>query len=164
LVLRNDVYDIHKEDTKLTPYWIRIPVAGKRGGINCPIALSSPIPEGARMKEAKIIKEGEEWYVYVTIEKEVQERKTDSILAVDMGIRNIATTVNLHNPRPKFYGKELNKVRGHFFNLRQKLQKKNAYGTIKKLGNHERRRVDAILHIISKGIVAGAVLTQPITR
>jgi len=156
LILRNDVYDIHREDTKLTPYWIRIPVAGKRGRINCPIALSSPIPEGVRIKESKIIKKGEEWYVYITIEKEVQARKTDSILAIDMGIRNIATTVNSHSSKPKFYGKELRKVRGHFFNLRRKLQKKNAHGTIKKIGNHERRVVDSILHTISKRIVEEA--------
>jgi len=54
LILRNNVYDIHEEDTNLTPYWIRIPVAGKRSGINCPIELSSPIPKAARMREAKI--------------------------------------------------------------------------------------------------------------
>jgi putative transposase len=34
LILRNDVYDVHEGDTKVTPYWIRIPVSGKRGGIN----------------------------------------------------------------------------------------------------------------------------------
>ncbi|MGC8961036.1 MAG: hypothetical protein ACP5K1_01150, partial [Candidatus Bathyarchaeia archaeon] len=74
LIFRNDVYDIRKEDTKLTPYWIRIPVAGKRGGINCPIALSSPIPDGAKTREAKIIRRGDEWYAYITIQKEVEER------------------------------------------------------------------------------------------
>jgi hypothetical protein len=29
--------------------------------------------------------------------------------AVDLGIRWIATTVNSNNPKPKFYGRELNK-------------------------------------------------------
>jgi len=155
LILRNDVYDIHKGDTKLTPYWIRIPVAGKRGGINCPIA-SSPIPEGSKIREAKITRRGEDWYVYITIQKDVEERQKNSVLAVDMGIRNIATTVNSSNPRPKFYGKDLRETRGHFYNLRKVLQKKNAYGAIKKIGNHERRTVDSILHTISKRIVEEA--------
>jgi putative transposase len=162
LILRNDIYDIRSEDTKLTSYWIRIPVAGKRGGINCPIALSSPIPEGAKTKEAKLIREGEEWYVYITIEKEIQERRTESVLAIDMGIRNIATTVNSSNPKPKFYGKELRAVRGHFFNLRRKLQKKKAYGAVKKIGEHERRIVDSILHTISKRIVEEADKTNSV--
>jgi putative transposase len=156
LVLRNDVYDIHKEGTKLTPYWIRIPVAGKRGGINCPVALSSEIPEGAKTREAKIIRKGEEWYVYITIEKEVQERRTDSLLAVDMGVRNMATTVNSKDPKPKFYGKELRRIRGHFYRLRKVLQKKKAYGTVKKIGNRERRITNSILHTISKRIVEEA--------
>jgi len=156
LILRNDVYDIHKEDTKLTPYWIRIPVAGKRGGINCPIALSSPIPDGARTKETKLIREGEDWYVHITTEKDIPERLTDSILAVDMGIRNIAVTVSSNNLKPTFYGKELREVRGHYYNLRKKLQKKGAYGAVKKVGNHERRTTDSILHAISRKIVKEA--------
>lgn len=156
LILRNDVYDVQKEDTKLTQYWIRIPVAGKRGRINCPIAPSSPIPDGAKTREAKIIKKDEEWYVYITVQKEVEERKPNSVLAIDMGIRNIATTVNSNEPRPIFYGKELREVKGHFYNLRKKLQKKSAYGAVKKIGNHERRTTDSILHTISKKIVEEA--------
>jgi putative transposase len=156
LILRNDVYDVRKEDTQLTPYWIRIPVAGKRGGINYPIALSSPIPEGAKVREAKIIRRGEDWYIYITIQKDVEERQINSVLAVDMGIRNIATTVNSSNPKPKFYGKELRAVRGHFYNLRKVLQKKNAHGAVRKIGNHERRIADSILHTISKRIVEEA--------
>lgn len=73
-----------------------------------------------------------------------------------MGIRNIATTVNSNNPRPKFYGKELRRVRDHFYNLRRVLQKKRAYKAVKRIGNHERRIVDSILHTISKRIVAEA--------
>ncbi|MBM5805015.1 MAG: IS200/IS605 family element transposase accessory protein TnpB [Candidatus Verstraetearchaeota archaeon] len=153
IILRNDVYDLHREETKLTPYWMRIPVAGKRGGINVPIATSSPIPEGARTREAKLIRRGSDWYVYVTVEKEIEERRPQSILAVDMGIRNIATTINSNDIRPKFYGKELRKVRSHFYKLRKELQRKGAYGAIKKISNRERRATDSILHTVSRRIV-----------
>ena len=156
LIFRKDAYDVHKEDTKLTPYWIRIPVAGQRGGINCPIAISSPIPDGAKTREAKLIKKGEDWYIMITVQREVEGRTLNSILAIDMGIRNMAVTVNSCDLKPRFYGKELRKVRGHFYNLRKTLQKKGTYGTIKKLGNHERRITDSILHTISKKIVEEA--------
>jgi hypothetical protein len=38
-----------------------------------------------------------------------------------MGIRHIATSVELANGLTKFYGKDLNHVRGHYFWLRRKL-------------------------------------------
>jgi len=153
MILRNDIYDVHKADTKLTQYWIRIPVAGKRGGINVPIGVSSQIPEGAETREAKLIRRGSDWYVYITIEKEVEERKPSSVLAVDLGIRNIATTVNSNDVGPKFYGKDLRINQAHFYKLRRALQKKRAYGAVKKISNHERRRTDSILHTISRRIV-----------
>ncbi|MGC8935938.1 MAG: hypothetical protein ACP5KV_01035 [Candidatus Methanomethylicaceae archaeon] len=62
-------------------------MAGRGGGINCPIALSPPIPDGAKTREAKAIRRGDEWYLYITIQKEVEGRKRGSVLAVDMGIR-----------------------------------------------------------------------------
>ncbi len=52
-----------------------------------------------------------------------------------MRIRWIATTVNSSNPIPKFYGRELRRVKGHFFYLRRSLAMKKAYG-----GNKEDRR------------------------
>jgi hypothetical protein len=39
LILRRDVY---RANTKLTPYWLKIPVHGVRGGINVPIRRMSP--------------------------------------------------------------------------------------------------------------------------
>lgn len=66
-------------------------------------------------REAKIIRKGGEWFVYITVEKEVEERNPKSILAIDLGIRWIATTVNSNDPKPKFYGRELRRIKGHFF-------------------------------------------------
>jgi len=91
-----------------------------------------PITENMICREAKIIRKGNEWFVYITVEKEVNEINPKSILAIDMGIRWIATTVNSNNPKPKFYGKELRKIKGHYFYLRRSLSLKKAYKTIKK--------------------------------
>ena len=104
-------------------------------------------------REAKIVRRKGEWFIYITVEKEVQERNPKSVLAVDLGIRWIATTVNSNNPKPKFYGKQLRRVKGHYFYLRRSLALKKAYKAIKKIGDKERRVVNDILHKISRAIV-----------
>jgi putative transposase len=157
LILRNDVYKVYKADTKLTPYWLKLPIYGVRGGINVPIKTHEPITEDMICKEAKIIRKGNEWFVYITVEKEVKERDPKSILAIDIGIRWIAVTVNSNNPKPKFYGKELRHVKGHYFYLRRSLSLKKTYKTIKKIGDKERRVTNDILHKISRAIVNEAL-------
>ncbi|MEM0053491.1 MAG: transposase [Nitrososphaeria archaeon] len=154
LILRRDVY---RADTKLTPYWLKIPIYGVRGGVNVPIKTHEPITPDMVCREAKVIRKGGEWFVYITVEKEVEERNPKSALAVDMGIRWIATTVNSSNPKPKFYGRELRRVKGHFFWLSRTLALKKAYKAIKKIGHRERRVVNDILHKISRAIVNEAL-------
>ncbi len=159
MILRRDVY---RANTKLTPCWLKIPIYGVRGGINVPIRTHEPITNGMVCREAKIIRKGEEWFVHITVEKEVEERSPGSILGIDLGIRWIATTVNSNdpNPKPKFYGKELRRVKGHYFYLRRTLQRKKAYKAIKKVGYKERRVVDDLLHKISRAIVNEALETN----
>lgn len=154
LILRRDVY---RADTKLTPCWLKIPICGVRGGVNVPIKPYEPITDDVVCKEAKIVRREGEWFVYITVEKEVEERNPKSVLAIDVGIRWIATTVNSANPKPKFYGKELRKVKGHYFYLRRSLALKKAYKTIKKVGHKEGRVVNDILHKISRAIVNEAL-------
>jgi putative transposase len=154
MILRRDVY---RTDTKLTSYWLKIPIYGVRGGINVPIKTHEPITEDMVCREAKIIRKGDEWFVYITVEKEVKERDPKSVLAIDLGIRWIATTANSNNPKPKFYGKELRRVKGRYFYLRRSLALKKAYRTIKKIGQKERRVVSDILHKISRAIVNEAL-------
>ncbi|MBC7113139.1 MAG: IS200/IS605 family element transposase accessory protein TnpB [Candidatus Methanomethyliales bacterium] len=154
LILRRDVY---RANTKLTPYWLKIPVYGVKGGINVPIKTHEPITDDMVCREAKMIRKDNEWFVYITVEREVDERTPKSILAIDLGIRWIATTVNSNNPKPKFYGMELRRVKGHFFWLRRTLSLKKAYKAIKKVGHKERRAVNDILHKISKAIVNEAL-------
>jgi putative transposase len=154
MILRRDVY---RADTKLTPYWLRIPIYGVKGGINVPIKTHEPITEDMVCREAKIIRRESGWFVYITVEKEVEEQNPKSVLAVDLGIRWIATTINSNNPKPKLYGEELRRIKGHYFYLRRSLALKKAYRTIKKVGRKERRVVNDILHKISRAIVDEAL-------
>jgi len=68
-----------------------------------------------------------EWFIFVTLRKPGRQLAfADNILAVDLGCKNIATTVNTANTRPNYYGRELRCIRGHYFNLRRKLGRKKA--------------------------------------
>jgi putative transposase len=151
LILRRDVY---RATTKLTQYWLKIPIHGVRGGINVPIRPHTPITKEMVCREAKIIRRKGEWFVYITVEAEIPEKKPNSVLAVDLGIHNIATTVNSTDGQPKFYGKKLRAIRGHYFHLRRNLPNRKA---VRKVGNHERHIVSHELHKISKAIVQEAV-------
>jgi len=154
LILRNDVYNVWITDNKLSKYWIKIPVYGIRGGIKLPIKPHCEIDNNIKFKEAKIIKKNNKWFVYITIEKEINLKQNyDNIVAIDLGIRRIATVVSTTDKKPKFYGKELRKIRGHYFYLRKKLSKLKKLRAVKKLGNKEKRIVNDLLHKISREIV-----------
>ena len=154
LILRRDVYDVWITDNKLSKYWIKIPVYGVRGGIKLPIKPHCEIDTNWEFREAKVFKKRNGWFVHITVEKEVEiKREYNNILATDLGIKWIATVVSTANIKPKFYGKELRRVRGHYFHLRRKLGKLKKFKAIKKIGRKERRIVDDLLHKISREMV-----------
>ena len=154
LILRNDAYNVWITENKLSKYWIKIPVYGIRGGIKLPIKPHCEIDMSWKFKEAKVSRRKNDWFVHITVEKEVEIRQEyNNILAIDLGIRRIATVVSTADIRPKFYGKELRRVRGHYFYLRRKLGKLKKFKAIKKIGRKEKRVVDDLLHKISREIV-----------
>ena len=157
LILRNDVYkiwDVKVTDNKLSNYWIKIPVYKVRGGIKLPIRPHCEIDTNWKFKEAKVFIRKNGWFVHITVEKEVEiKRKYDNVIAIDLGIRRIATIVSTADIKPKFYGKELRRVRGYYFYLRKRLGKLKKFKAIKKIGRKERRIVDDLLHKISREIV-----------
>ncbi|MFZ0220972.1 MAG: transposase, partial [Candidatus Nitrosopolaris sp.] len=59
-----------------------------------------------------------------------------------------------------FYGKDLNHVRGWYFWLRRQLGVKKAIDTIKKIGDHEKRIANDIVHKITREIVNRAIETD----
>ena len=74
-----------------------------------------------------------------------------------MGIKHIACSVDMAMNKTNFYDNFLNRVRGHYFWLRRKLGMKKAIDTIKKIGHHEKRVVNEIIHKISRDIVNRAI-------
>ena len=143
LILRNDVYIVWITDNKLSKYWLKIPVYGIRGGIKLPIKPHCEIDINWKFREAKVFKKRERWFVYITVEKEAEiKQEYNNILAIDLGIRRIATVVSTADKKPKFYGKELKRVRGRYFYFKRKLGKLKKFKAIKKIGGKESRIVN----------------------
>ena len=90
--------------------------------------------------------------------KEVQIRSElpSTVLAVDLGERYIATSVVIAKgiiKNPRFYGKQVRGIRRHYCWLRKRLGKRKLLSVIKRLGSTEKRKVNAVLHKISRDIV-----------
>lgn len=159
LYLRNDVIKVVERDTKLTRWWIKIPVHHIRGGIWCPIKISSKheeILKSSKVKDSQLIWKGNHWSVHMVVEKEAPKTYAySSVLAIDLGEVRPAAAVLMAGDEPMrtYLSPKIRGVRMHYAWLRQQLGKKKAFRTIKKVGRHERRVVDSALHKVSKNIV-----------
>jgi putative transposase len=163
LVLRHDLIDIQKDSKFQCVYWMRIPVYPR--SINVRIQTSCNYDLTAYdIRESKIIKNENEWYVFITIRQKSEplEHKPTNILAIDLGCKNIAVTVNTANTRPNFYGSKLRQIRGFHFWIRRKLGQKKAFYKIKALKNREFLQVNHELHQISRAIVEEAKRTNAV--
>ena len=155
LSIRKDLIKVEKRDTKIAKYWVKIPVAGKRGGIWVATKSHTDILPNYEIRESKIFRKSGEWYIHITVSKEV-EIKNDyaHILAVDIGERVMACVCGTWNSlKPIFYGKEIRGIRRHYAWLRKRLQKKKLPKKVKQMGNKESRIVNDLLHKISREIV-----------
>jgi len=155
LIIRRDVFRVDIQDTKLTKYWAKIPT--HKGSVFVPIRPHEEL-EGLETREAKLLRRNGEWWLFITVQKDVEDPKPNpnKIIAIDIGDKNIATKVELNNgkiEKPKFYGREVRGIRRHFDWLRRRLGKKKLLRVIKRIGNKEKRKVNDILHKISREIV-----------
>ncbi|MEM3555903.1 MAG: transposase [Candidatus Micrarchaeia archaeon] len=141
-------------NNKLTPYWFRVPVYGKRGGIWLPIKLHENIDSSWEVREAKVFKRKKDFWIYITIRKEVHLKTSySSILALDVGEKVIATAVLSSKRKPIFLGREVRGIRRHHAWLRKRLQKRKIFKKLKEMRGKERRRVELVLHEVSKYVV-----------
>jgi putative transposase len=139
---------------KLTPYWFRIPVHGKRGGIWLPIIPHEKIDFIWEIREAKVFKRKKDFWLYIAIRKEVQLKTSySSVLALDVGEKVIAAAVLSSVRQPIFLGREVRGIRRHHAWLRKRLQERKLFNKLKEMRGKERRRVELVLHQVSKHIV-----------
>jgi putative transposase len=159
--IRKDLIQIEKKNTKLAKYWFRMRVKSTRK-LFLAIKPHQPIPKDVEFQESKLIKKNGQYFVYLTIQKEIKVKKSYSnILSIDLGVKWIATVCDMKSKRPVFYGKELRGVRGKHFYLRRKVQKKKIRQMEKWLENNkEERVVNDLIHKISRDIVDRAKETD----
>jgi len=159
IFIPNDRLEIRETDNKFSKYWVKIPVKSKRGGIWLPIKLLGNLPNDFKLGESKIIKRNNEFYINITIRKEIEIKKSySSILAIDIGEKVLATV--LLNGKPIFMGREIRGIRRHYAWLRKRLGNKKLLKVIKRISNKEKRIVNLKLHEISKTIVGLATSTD----
>jgi putative transposase len=151
----------HRPST-VAEYWVRIPVKSAKGGLWIGLIKPyEPIPKDAKICECKLYKLDNRWFLDVVVQRDIPEKtEYQNVIAIDMGIKHIATSVELASNRTVFYGKVLNHVRGWYFWLRRQLGVKKAIDTIKKIGDHEKRIANDIIHKITREIVNRAIKTD----
>ena len=155
LSIRKDLIKVERKNTKIAKYWVRIPVAGRRGGIWVAIKPHEDILPDYEIGESKVFRKNGDWYIHITISKEVEIKDSYShALAVDIGERVMACVCGTWSSlKPIFYGKEIRGIRRHYAWLRRRLQKKKLLKKVKDIGNKESRIVNDRLHKISREIV-----------
>lgn len=158
LSIRKDLIKIEKKNSKIAQYWVRIPVAGKRGGIWVAIKPHADILPEYEIGECKVYRRNGEWYIHITVFKEVKTKENYThVLAVDVGERVMTCVCGTWNSlKPIFYGKEIRGIRRHYAWLRRRFQKKKLLKKVKEIGNKENRIINDMLHKISREIVTMA--------
>ncbi len=159
LSIRNDLLKIERKDNKISRYWVRLPVCKRRGGIWCAFKTYAEIPNDAKLCESKLIKKKGNYFLHITIKKDIMLNSFKNILSVDLGEKHIATTVLQGKDvsmNPKFYGKKVRGIRRHYAWLRKRLGEKKLLKVIKRIEHTEKRKVNDILHKISRDIVEQA--------
>jgi putative transposase len=163
--LRNDVINLKKAKR----FWfLKIPVAGQRGGVRLPIKPHRDIPTEGKLCESKLIRirkgNGERYIAMLVFDIPTPPVKVpSSILAVDLGERFPATAVLLQDGsvmNPKFMGGEIRGVRRHYAWLRRRLQERGLLKDVKRIGHKEHRVVNDVLHKVSKAVVSLADQTD----
>ena len=161
MILRRDVFNIRETENKLARFWVKIPVHYVRGGIKVPIQVpkNQEYPLSLDIREGKLLWKGDHWSLQITVMKEVEVRQPQppsTVLAVDLGERYVATSVVIADgvmKNPKFYGKQVRGIRRHYAWLRRRLGERKLLTVMKRIGNTEKRKVNAILHKVSREIV-----------
>jgi putative transposase len=163
LVIRRDTFEIQRQETKIATWWARIPVFKKSIWVPVELPKSQEPLLGLDIRECRLVKELKNWSLRITVRKETFALNPMNILSVDLGEKHIATTVLLRSGvfvNPSFYGERVRGLRRHYAWLRKRLGEKKALDTIRKVKDSERRKVNDILHKISREIVEEAVVGQ----
>ncbi|KXA96759.1 hypothetical protein AKJ38_02640, partial [candidate division MSBL1 archaeon SCGC-AAA259I14] len=106
--IRKDLIDIRECDSDVGDYFVKIPVAGRYGGVKVPINTHMGIGEGWEICESKLFRKNGKFYLNVTVEIEVEEvEEYEGVLGTDLGLRNPVVSVALPSRKSEFRGREI---------------------------------------------------------
>ncbi len=172
--LRNDLLRVEEKDTEISDFWVKIPVYNPEKDRGESIWCAAIVPRKDRRDveecdfgDSELVKEDGEWFVHLVIKKEIEIEPIrpdrpfsfSDVIAVDMGVRWIATSVALEDRETKFYGEEVREIREHYKMFRKRIGKKKVRRgkqVIERIGNKESRKIEDRLHKISRKIVEDA--------
>ncbi|MFB0544239.1 MAG: RNA-guided endonuclease InsQ/TnpB family protein, partial [Asgard group archaeon] len=144
-----------------------MPVKGRRGGAWVAIKPHCPIEPNMEFCGSKLFKRGGEFYIHITVQKEVEVPKPELtkktfVIACDIGEAKPLVSVELWDKGKTrknihFLGGEMRSVRAHYNKLKKGVGRKkikHAANWIKEhVGNKEKRKVNDILHKATTKIV-----------
>ncbi|KXA92515.1 hypothetical protein AKJ66_04000, partial [candidate division MSBL1 archaeon SCGC-AAA259E22] len=145
--VRKDLIDIRECDSDVGDYFVKIPVAGRYGGVNVPVNTHMRIEEDWEICESKLFRKDGSFYLNVTVEIEVEEvEEYEGVLGIDLGLRNPVVSVALPSRESEFRGREIRQVQSKYFYLRRQSE------TGKGWHRRERDKVRDRLHKITTEI------------
>ena len=145
-------------ETKLTKHWIKIPNSQRKGqGIWLPLHFHQPLPKKYTLKDSYLVRKQDKYYIHFCMEiPEPQLYEPKTIFGIDLGLKNPITMVDLRSKTTQFLGKQLKQVKGKYYYLRKQLGQQKHFKMIKKIRDKEQRKVNTLLHQLSKSIVMEA--------
>jgi hypothetical protein len=161
-------YSFSKTTNVLTPYWLTLSL-NRRERISLPIVFGEKQRE--RIEEAfkgiwqfatvEMVKRNRKWYAHFVLTKTIElTDNPETVIAIDRGEHNLATTVAISKNNPEkpmkghfWRGEEIKRVRGLYAHIRRKLQEKHRIGKVKKLKGKEKHKVEQQLHIMANQII-----------
>jgi putative transposase len=149
------------DDTHLFWFsWESLRIATHKGHLTIPFRLHrhSEKFKGWQVKGSRIIALGDEYYLHVTFKKAVEEKEYEGILGIDVNEKSIDLAV-IKPGKVRFVKIDISEakyIRDRYFKKRRNIQSKVCGKARAKLlakySGREERRVDTILHRVSKTI------------
>lgn len=158
--LRNDLISIGEKEEGYFSKWLNLP--GGNGWKRISIPISGRIfPQGAKLKDSKIIKKNNQWFAHLAFEEERIIKNIapfGKVLSLDLGISRPITKTRIENEKVKdveFLGKDLKQLsfrRIQKSSLLQEYGKKN----VQKYTNKITRSINNRIHQYTNSIVKEA--------
>ena len=155
LVIPHGSVSFREQETKLTPYWIKIGVAKRKGvGVWLPIKPHKPLLDEQYFRDSQLLKNKYNQYeLRLIYDIPTITLQPQNILAIDLGERVMATVCDSVGTK-MFLGRDVRGIRRHYAWLRKELGHKKLLSKIKQVGQKEKNLVRNVLHLVSNTIIA----------